>query len=184
MKALIYFFVMAVIVIAGCAKDDTMFETQDNLELKKAKVPVPFKADLYMVLDLNSELMEVPLPGGGIFYAKTGGILSGTCSHMGKIDAEKSYCYFKNMVFMLDEQGNPCSEQTGTGIIVGANGDSMETTWWNRQSWVDGSYIGTIDITKGTGKFEGCSGSGTTVGGWHDDGVGIWQKSEGYLVYE
>ncbi len=43
MKRLMYLIVLAILVIAGCAKDDTIFEEPGNLELKKANVPIPMK---------------------------------------------------------------------------------------------------------------------------------------------
>jgi hypothetical protein len=181
-----YLLVVAILVIAGCAKDDTMFETQDNLELKKAKVPIPFKAELYATPDMESEIMVVPLPWGENRYVPSKMIVSGTATHFGKINSEKSYYEFKTMEFYYDENDKLISYQTGLGILVGANGDSMEFNWWIKQSTETGDYFGENEIIpgSGTGKFEGCSGSASTVGGWHENGLGVWFIVHGFLVYE
>ncbi|MBW6536662.1 MAG: hypothetical protein K0B11_16765 [Mariniphaga sp.] len=167
MKTLMYFFVMAVIVIAGCAKDDTMFETQDNLELKKAKVPVPFKADCFAVFDVE-------------IYWKLW--VSGTATHIGKID-EKSFYIIEATEYM---EGVPYHINTGSGKLVAANGDCSDITFWVKQSDIDGSYTGTITFTPGTGtgKLEGVTGTCNMVGGMDYEKGGTWFKLDGFLVYE
>jgi hypothetical protein len=186
MKTLKYFFVMAVILLAGCAQDDTLFETQDNLELKKAKVPIPFKGEWYSVPDMESGFYSVPLPWGGNMYITNRMLMSGKGSHLGKIDAEKSYGTITEMKVFLDENGNLLSVQSTITFLVAANGDSVALTSKGRQSWVDGSFVSQDEIIpgSGTGRFKGVTGSAVTVGGWLEDGVGVWSKSEGYLVYE
>jgi len=42
----------------------------------------------------------------------------------------------------------------------------------------------TITPGSGTGKFKGSSGSSDIVGGYHKDGIGVWFKIAGYLVYK
>ncbi len=112
-------------------------------------------------------------------------LISGTGSHIGKVNAEKSFYKFESMEFAL-ENGIPYTNQSGTGLMVGANGDSFEYTWWVKQSLVDGSYFGEMDIThgSGTGKFKGSSGSGDIVGGWNMNKDGVCFKIDGYLVYK
>jgi hypothetical protein len=48
MKTLIYLFAIAMFLFAGCAKDEMFDENSNNLELKKAKVPIPMKAEFCM----------------------------------------------------------------------------------------------------------------------------------------
>jgi hypothetical protein len=167
MKALMYFFVMAVIVIAGCAKDDTMFENQKTLELKKAKVPVPFKADCFAVPDAE-------------MYWKLW--VSGTATHIGKID-EKSFYIIEAME---DVEGVPYHINTGSGKLVAANGDCIDCTFWVKQSYIDGSYTGTVTFTPGTGtgKLKGVTGTCNMVGGMDDEKGGTWFTIDGYIVFE
>jgi len=185
MKTLMYLFVMALIVMAGCAKDDTMLEAQDNLELKKAKVPIPFKGEFYAAPDMDSEPLTITLPWGGNTNIPSRMIVKGTASHFGRVNSEKSYYEFKTYQLYFDE-GVLFSYNTGIGVIVGANGDSMEFTWWVRQNRVTGDYYGDNEIVpgSGTGKFKGCTGSGKTVGWFHEDGVGVAFKIDGLLVFE
>lgn len=181
-----YFFVMAVIFIAGCARDDTMFETPDNLELKMAKVPIPIKADLVAVPDMESDLILVsgldPNNPGNYYPGRM--IISGTVTHAGKVDDEKSYYEFEKIEFVI-ENGIPFTNQSGTGLMVGANGDSFEYTWWVKQSQLNGDYVGGMKITpeSGTGKFKHSSGSGDIVGGWNQDRTGVFFNINGYLYY-
>lgn len=187
MKTLSYFFVIAILVIAGCATDDTLFETQDDLELKKAKVPIPFKADLFLSPDYESDfiLIEGLDPNDPSSYTISRLFCSGTATHMGKLDPVKSYYTLDKLVFFM-ENGQPFTLNTGTGIIVGANGDSMEFTFEMKQSAIDGSFSGTNEIIpgSGTGRFKGCTGTINTVGGWPEEGPGAWSINEGYLVFE
>ena len=182
-----YLFVLAILVIAGCAKDDTLFENPDNLGLKKAKVPILLKADLYAVQDRNSNpiLIEGLDPADPNSYAPSRVIVSGTGSHLGRIDAEKSFYDFERMEFVF-ENGNPFLINTGTGIMVAANGDDFEYIFRVKQSMLDGVVNGVAEIIpgSGTGKFEGCTGTIDIVGGYHEDGLGFWMKIQGYLVYE
>ncbi len=189
MKALVYFVVMAVIVLGGCAKDDTMFEDQGSLELKKAKVPVPFKLNAYVVQDMESDLvliegLDPENPGS---WVPSRLICSGTASHVGKVNREKSYYTLEKLVFFLKD-GLPHSKNTGKGILIGANGDGFEYTFTVVQNLVDGSCTGINEIIpgSGTGKFKGCKGTFNIIGGWHEDGIGLWFKNEGYsyLIFE
>jgi hypothetical protein len=187
MKTLMYLFVVAILVIAGCAQDETLFETPDNLELKKAKVPIPMKADLFAVPDMESDpiLISGLDPNNPDNYLLTRMIISGTGSHVGRVNAKKSFYEFKSIEFIL-ENGLPFTNQTGIGLMVGANGDSFEFTWWVKQSLLNGDYIGGMEITpgSGTGKFKDSSGSGDIVGGWNQDRTGVLFKIDGYLIYK
>jgi hypothetical protein len=185
MKTLMYFFVMAMIVIAGCAKDDTMFENNESLELKKAKVPIPFKYDAYVAPDTESDLVLIEglNPENPKSYAFSKLICSGTATHMGKIDSEKSYYILEKMVLFF-QNGLPYSKNTGKGILVGANGDGVEFTFTVEQSLIDLSCTGVNELIpgSGTGKFEGCTGTINMAGG--KEGTGLLFICEGYLVFE
>jgi hypothetical protein len=185
MKTLMYFFVMALIVMTGCAKDDTMPETQDNLELKKAKVPIPFKADCWIIPDWESVpiLIEGLNPNDPNSYSLNRLFIGGTSTHLGRINAEESYYLFDRIVFGVDEDGMLCTHLTGVGKMVGANGDGIEFTFSSRQ-YLDSRFFGKAEIIpgSGTGKFKGSTGSLDTSGGRNEDE--IWLKAQGYLVYE
>ncbi len=142
MKALMYFFVMAILVFAGCAKDESMFEDQNSLELKKAKVPIPFKLDAYVVTDRESDkvLIEGLDPADPDSWFASRLICSGTATHLGKINPEKSFYILERLVLFF-ENGIPHSRNTGKGVIAGANGDGFEYTFTVVQNSVDGSCV-------------------------------------------
>jgi hypothetical protein len=185
MKTLKYFIVMAVILIAGCAKDDTMFENQDNLELKKAKVPIPFKTDCWALPDWESApiLIEGLNPNDPNSYSLTRMFIGGTGTHFGKINPEESYYLFDSMVLGVDEDDVPCVHLTGVGKLVGANGDGLEFIFCSRQ-YFDYRFFGKGEIKpgSGTGKFKGSTGSYDSWGG--RNGNDIWLKGNGFVVYE
>jgi len=89
-------------------------------------------------------------------------------------------------VELILENGIQFTKQTGNGVMVAANGNSFEFAWWVKQSLLNGSYFGKMTITpgSGTGKFQGSSGLSDIVGGYHKDGIGVWFKTNGYLVYK
>ena len=162
MKTLISFFVVVMLLFAGCAKDEMFFNHQNESELKKANVPIPMKADMCAVQDMTSELMLKPIPGidptdpGS--YVTRRMIISGNGTHIGKVNMDKSY-YDIDVFDLLIENGIPYFYQTGTGNIVAANGDSFQYNWWAKASLPDLNYIGGIELQSGTGKFKGCSGT-------------------------
>lgn len=183
MKTLGYFLVLAILVFAGCTKDDVLFENQDNLELKKAKMPIPFKADCYAITDIESDLIPIIGIDGYLVHSRL--IISGNATLFGKLDNQKSYYEAESLVFFIGDDGLPYTLNIGKGKVVAANGDSMEFTFNVTQSFDEtNSYTGKAEFIagSGTGKFMGCSGSCETFGG--DAEGGTWFKINGYLVYE
>lgn len=169
MKTLMYFFVMALIVMAGCAKDYTMFETHDNLELKRAKVTIPFNSD-------NRAVAHPVIQGRYM--------ISGTATHAGKINPQESFYQFTSMV-PIEINGEPFLHLAGFGKLVGANGHGMEFTFWSYQTMDLSSYQGEIMLTPGTGtgQFAGATGTFNSSGG-AVPGEYTFSKITGYLVYE
>jgi hypothetical protein len=187
MKTLGYLIVLAVLVIAGCAKDDTQFENQDNLELKKAKVPVPVKADCFATWDTESDLLPFYIPGQGVMYTYSRLNVSGTCSHVGKLNPETNFYVLESITFFMGDDGLPYTLNLGSGKLVAPNGDEIGFTFEVKQSFDENkSYTGKTFITPGTGtgKFKGCTGTFDEVGAIDYIKDGTWYKIDGYLVYE
>lgn len=90
-------------------------------------------------------------------------IISGTGTHLGRLDAEKSF-YEIQTFELIYEDDTPFFYQTGTGLMVAANGDSQSYTWWAKASLPNLDYVGKIEINGGTGKFEGCTGTVDMIG--------------------
>lgn len=187
MKTLRYLIVIAMVVAAGCAKDYPADEVQAVPELKKANVPIPMKADVCAVPDMESTLLFIPIPGNDptdpASCTTSRFIISGNGTHFGKVDATSSYYEIAVFEFQL-EDGIPYLFQSGPGMLVGANGDYIEYNWWAKASLPDFNWIGEMEIAGGTGYFEGCSGSCDLAG--HFDMVNrmnCW-KAEGFLVFD
>ena len=188
MKPVISFLAIAMLLCAGCAKDDTFDERSDSFELqkiqKRANVPIPFKAELCAVPDMESELLSITLPNGNIIYYQSGMIISGTGTHLGRVDPEASYYEVEATVFLL-ETGHPYLVQSGTGKMTAANGDSFEFTWEAKISLPDRNWVGEFDIIPGTGtgKFLGCSGLFDSFGQANlEEHRNCW-TAEGYILY-
>jgi len=168
MKTLIGFLAIGMFLFAGCAKDNAFNEGLEGFDLKnapsRANVPIPFKAELCAVPDMGSESILLPIPGldpsNPNSYCKKRMIIGGTGSHLGIVtDSGTSYYEVEDSEFMM-EAGHPFLKQWGTGILVAANGDSFEWTWWVKSSLPDRNWAGEFEIIpgSGTGKFEGSSG--------------------------
>lgn len=160
MKTLIYLFAIAMFIFAGCAKDDAFNE---NPDLKKAKVPIPIKAEFCAIPDMTVPPISVDIPGQGTLYLPGGMYVTGTCSHMGKVNSEKSYNKVATRDFVMEE-GKPFLYETGTGIMTAANGDSYQITWWVKTSLITWDFVGVVEMFEGTGKFKGMTGTVDMVG--------------------
>ena len=172
------------LLFAGCAKDEIFSENAGNNELKKANVPIPFRAELCGTPDMESELLPMPIPNSNS-YTRKGKFLNGIVTHVGIVDSEKSYSEITSMQFIMEE-GKPFLLQAGTGIIVAKNGDSYRFNGLTKVSLPDLSFTSTTEIIpgSGTGRFEGISGY--TSGGGQVDVVNnttCW-VNEGWMIYE
>ncbi|HPG34627.1 MAG TPA: hypothetical protein PLM34_12280 [Lentimicrobium sp.] len=190
MKTLFSFFAIVMVFFAGCAKDYTSDESLSSVELKKAKVAIPFKADLCAVPDMDSEPIFLPVPGfdpsNPAHYCKKKMIISGNGTHLGRVDGSgTSYYEVEGTEFMV-EDSKPLLFQYGTGILVAANGDSFEFTWWVKSYLPEQIWAGEFEITpgSGTGKFQGISGILPSNGQANSvEHINCW-TSEGFIEFE
>ena len=156
MKTLIYLFVIAMLLFAGCAKDEMFTENMNNPELKKAKVPVPMKIEYCGISDWSAGSIDYGDPTTALPIKM---IVSGKATHMGKINSEKSYWVVEVYEPRVDSKGVPYLFQSGTGHLVGANGDYINYAWWVNAALPDLDFIGEFELLDGAGNFEGCSGT-------------------------
>lgn len=172
MKTLVYIFSMVILVIASCAKDDTI-----------TKAPIALKIDCRAVPDKNSYLIPVVIPEQDVYYTYSRLNISGAGSHIGKIDEEKSYYEIKNAESFISEDGLLYIRNTGQGKVVGENNDGFEFTFWANESLDNFKIVGELKITPktGTGIFEGSSGTLDIVGSETNT---LWFCVEGNLVFE
>jgi hypothetical protein len=160
MKTLIYLFAIVMLIFAGCAKDEMFDENSNNLELKKAKVPIPMKAEFCMTPNLEAGfiLIQGLDPANPGSYLPKEGWISGNATRMGKVIMEKS-----PTTFISAELTQMGVKTVSAGKITAANGDSylFEATSY---SMPDQSFTGDVWMYGGTGKFKGMTGSVVMTG--------------------
>lgn len=169
MKALRYLFLMlmAGVLISGCEKDTPLVDDQENVELKRAQVTIPFKA--------NCQALPHPeIPGRYM--------VSGTATHAGKLNPQESFYQFTSME-IVEIDGQPFWHLEGFAKLVGANGHGFEATLWSYQTLDLTSFYGKVFITPGTGtgQFQGCTGTLDSSGGVGPEG--LFMTISGPLVY-
>jgi len=183
MKTLISFFVIMVVMLVACNKDQFVQDEQPPT-LKKAKVPVPMKADFCMKATDNPDtpgLDIIPVSGApALFpikaihsYSK----ISGHATHMGEINTELSYSITTRCDYIdNDPDGfSPNDEiwMESHGRITVANGDSYafihSTPLVAKLNLLYSGvlilpYTGEVTMSDGTGRFEGATGKVMMVG--------------------
>lgn len=164
MKTRIYFFVIAMLLFASCAKDEMFTESMNNPELKKAKVPIPMKIEYCGISDWSAGSIDYGDPSTALPARM---IVNGKATQMGKFNSKESFWVPEVYEPRFDSEGVPYLFQSGTGHLVGANGDYINYAWWVNAALPDLDFIGELELQDGTGNFEGCSGkidvAGTVV---------------------
>ena len=181
MKTLISFCMILMMVLGACNKEQ--FVQDEPLTLKKAKVPVPMKADFCSSPAPDAILISIP--GTGIELPNKM-FVSGTATHMGKVITDQSVCETKTLNLVVEGEYPDFKYfliQTGDGVMTAANGDNYPITWWVKTSLADWTYIGEVTMYSGTGKFEGASGVVTMIGTVDRvAGTNCW-KADGYIQF-
>ncbi|MBW8332986.1 MAG: hypothetical protein K0M40_13260 [Prolixibacteraceae bacterium] len=189
MKTLISFFFIMMMMLVSCTKDQ--FVQEENLELKKAKAPIPMKADFCATPDMTSPMMLMPIPGldptDPKNYLPSKMFVSGNATHMGLVDTEKSCTLVETLELIVEPVvgGSPLFflKQTGTGVMTAANGDDYQITWWAKTSLANWTYIGEVKMFDGTGKFKGMTGTVQMIGAVDMvAGTNCW-KADGFMEY-
>jgi hypothetical protein len=171
MKTLVYLFAIAMLLFAGCAKDEMFDHGSNNLELKKANVPIPDKGEVCMIPD-TTVLLPVTLGPNGPLLPKIimykYALLTGHSTHYGKFGEQTSMS--GNWAY-LDKE----ALSHGKKIIVSeyevftyaANGDYTIGISESRIDVTDPNnkiITGTIETISGNGRFENVVGSGEING--------------------
>ena len=186
MKTLIYFFAVAMLLFAGCAKDEMFDDNINTPELKKAKVPIPVKGEVCMIPNPEGERMPVTRgPNGtiipGMTLDKTANFY-GIQSHMGKLGEQS---LMTGVSAYLDLAELPTRRVIVTVYEVmtfAANGDYTTGISESRidVTDIDNKIItGTYTITGGSGRFENVSGGGEISGVlpcWNVEGTIKYEK--------
>lgn len=187
MKTLISFCMVLMIMFVACNKDQ--FVQDEPLTLKKAKVPVPVKADFCLTTADNPDtpgpdwiLVSGAPAGFPIPMFPSYGKISGHATHMGEIISDLSYAITTRCVYIDNAPAGYSPEDElwmeSKGRITAANGDSFAFTHSAESPLVvkfdlfySGvpilPYSGVVTMDDGTGKFEGATG--TTIMFGHND---------------
>jgi hypothetical protein len=184
MKTFVYFFVIAMLILSGCSKE---MLTDETVNLKRAKVPVPMKADFCSTPDLTSTPILIPVPGldptDPKNYLPSKMFISGHATQMGEVITEKSWFVTTSLTFGV-VGGVPCLIQEGNGLMTANNGDNYPITASTTTSLLDWTYVGEVTMFSGTGKFEGASGKVTMIGQVDRvAGTNCW-KGDGFMKYK
>lgn len=144
MKTWTCLFLLAMLLLAGCDKNDLA-----------NKNPIDFKAECWSVPDLKVSSKYM---------------IGGTASLLGEINTEQSYFDFKTVKYM-EIDGFPFFDMRGSGKMTGGNADSFEFNFKISQSLIDQHLVGKIDIIPGSGIgiFKGCCGCLYNIGRINDN---------------
>ena len=138
MKTPIYLFVIAMLLFAGCAKDE-MFTDEADMNLKSAKEKsIPLKGNFYSV--------PTDLDANGMMSA---GYLVGNITHLGKLRAEQSTF----VVTEVDLSTYPIIGYGMEGQLAAANGDLLFYTIVGTADMSIGSTEADVTYTGGTGRL-------------------------------
>jgi uncharacterized GH25 family protein len=176
MKTLISFFFIMMMMLVACTKDQ--FVQEENLELKKAKVPVPLKADFCFTPNMEvPPMLIVGLPADQpTSYLPSAGWLSGHATHAGELQMMKSPMTAVSAHFDFEKMR---VVWVTTGKNTAANGDYYFYDATSYSNPMDGTFTGDVYMRDGIGKFKGMTGTVQMVGQgtcWHAEGTMIYAR--------
>jgi hypothetical protein len=166
MKTLVCLFAIAMLLFAGCAKDE-MVPDEADMNLKSAKMKmVPIKADFYSVSEV---LGEYDLPKEGY--------LVGNFSHLGKIIPGKSTWNATTL---------DLTAETYTAFIEGqlaaSNGDLLFYSFTGTLDLIKNEFTAVVVYNGGTGRFENCTGEAALTGYLDFDTGSFIMKVDGMIT--
>jgi hypothetical protein len=171
MKTLIYLFVVAMLLFAGCAKDGMFDQNSNTPELKKANVPIPDKGEVCMIPD-TTVLLPVTLGPNGPVLPKIKmykyALLTGHSTHYGKFGEQTSM--IGNWAYLDQEalsQNKKIIVSEYEVFTYAANGDYTKGISVSRIDVTDPNnktITGEVTIIEGFGRFKNAKGVATVNG--------------------
>jgi len=191
MKNLICLMMVSLVMLFSFSKD---MLTDENVDLKKAKVPIPLKGEMCMTWNLDVPSLPVtgtpvPKPSGEILipqlYMSGAAWLTGHSTHMGEFIPEQTHMTGLHAELDMAALSNDKVIITAEyeAILTGANGDhidllsQIQIDVTDPSNWTNWTITGNYKVTGGSGKFENATGSGVLNGQ-----LPCWDF-EGTLVY-
>ena len=149
---------VAGMVFTACMKEESLPPSISNeangITQEKAMVTRPMMVNFYATP--NQTLPPVPcVPAPNVFVAG-GLIIHGTATHIGLVNPANSFgtvlnCNMGPQPFELSTQQ--------TGQVAAANGDLLYYSSTEVINVINGTVTGVVNLTGGTGRFMGASGS-------------------------
>ena len=150
MKKIIFFVSLLIIVSIGCENDEIIIQ------------PVPFSINVMATANPEGGMLECQMPEGDPVPLPKVSFTSGTATFLGTLDATKSTQEILNCNFNMSTMA---LEGDIKVILTGEDGDELHFTG-QAQYFMTGVGTGYLEVTNGTGKFEGAYGwirtNGTT----------------------
>jgi len=178
MKTLEILLVLVAVVLAGFSKD---MLTNENVDLKKANVPIPLKGEMCMTW--NYDVPSLPVagtpvtkPSGEVLIPQLdmsgAAWLTGHSTHMGEFIPEQTHMTGLHaeldMAALLNGKVIIAAEYEA--ILTGNNGNHIDLLSQIRidvtdpSNWTNWTITGNFQVTGGSGKFENATGSGVLNG--------------------
>jgi len=167
---------ISLVMLFSCSKDTL---TDENPDLKKAKVPIPMKVEICMISNTTVDSIDVentPVlgPSGQVLIPALGlsgaAWLSGHGTLIGEMIQEESTMVGHDAYLDMDAlftTGRVVIVAVYEGRITAANHDYFDFISNIRIDATDPSdrvITGDVSITNGTGKFEGMTGKSNLYG--------------------
>ena len=191
MKKLVFLMIVSFGMLFSCSKDVL---NDENTDLKKAKVPIPFKMEFCMNPnpELNFHVENTPFldPASGEviipdLYMVHECWLSGYGTHFGELIKEQSSMTAKSAYLDLNAlltEHKVVTVAVYEFRITAANGDYCDGISHIRIDWTNHSGLdiagavitGDVELLGGIGKFEDASGTSVLNGilpCWHTEGT-------------
>lgn len=184
MKKLNYFFLFFVIAVlfSGCSEFETnqdLLNPENNLELKKANVPIPAKCWTTTVPDFSQGTV-LCTPEEFEVAVLAGGNMSGIEAHGGILDTEKSTW---NVISCDFDYENLLIAEYIEGKHTLMNGDYFLYTGVLTLNVTNGEFSGVINVYEGVGRFEGGTAEVAITGMYNFETNVATMQGEGFWVF-
>ncbi len=189
MKSLIYLLTFGLVLLSGCAKENL----NEEVNLKKANVPVPMKAWFCMTPDMTVAPVHVagtpflhPVTGEVIvpnMMLPGGGFISGHATQMGEVISAESPMTTKSLTLAMTPDG-PFVMGEYEGKITADNGDYYLFSCVMKMKLADMTFTGVVEMFGGTGKFTGMTGSVVMAGQADPTNMKSCWTGEGTMNYD
>lgn len=182
MKILIKWILPLLFVMTGCQKEVGIPDRSDTEMAANGRtgmfVKKPLKVNFYAIPDFTQGFVACMPAEFGVKVAKKLNV-GGTATHFGQLQMANSFiehnmCYLGPQQFQLTA--------LSTGVIVAANGDFATFVSKTITNVWDMNFTGSVTMTGGTGRFEGCSGEVLMTGSQDMTTMKVTWIADGFIM--